>query len=153
MIVTVIKICSGLPDDEFIFVIAARLDRGLSDLSRTVHLVRHDQSMPMDRRGLGQVVMEINPNVVALGKLQPRSWYLMIVGIGLDGNVGENIPSDYRCFEVEYFYAVFESRLKWPIASCISRSLKCHLARWYRRHVPHRFGGCVERHNHAWGHY
>ncbi len=132
MVVAVVEVGPALGDVEFVGVGTARRDRILRDLRRSVHFVRHDQPVPMHRRAFRQSVVEIDPDVLALGELKPRSRHLAVVRVGLDRDVRQDVPPDDRSLDVENLDAVLDAGLKDLIALRVRRSRVCHLPGLHR---------------------
>ena len=109
MIVAVVEIGPVLADGVVVRIRASRRYGRLGDLGGTVHFVWHDQAMPMDGRRFRKVVREIDPDVISFRHLQPGPGNLTIVGVGIDRDVRQDVPTDDGGVDMEYFYAVFDA--------------------------------------------
>ena len=77
---TVIPVGARLFDGEFIGEGFARLDAGKRYPGDTVHLKRHEQTVPMDRRVFAQKICDPQLNIVPFAPSQQRGWELPIYG-------------------------------------------------------------------------
>src|SRR5712691_2076044 len=150
--VRVVEVRSGLLDNVLIYISAARWHRVLRDISRSVHSIRHHQSVPMHGRRLGQMVRKIDPHMIALGKLEARPRYLPIDCVGSHLHAWQNVPVYDRRIEIEDFYSVLQARREYSISSRIDRSGVADAARVDSCHVPHCIGRSFWCRDHAWGH-
>ena len=88
-----IKVGAELLYGEFIGIALSWCNRLLCDVSGAVHLIRDDQAMPVNGGCFRQVVMNVDANVIALLEMQSWSGNLLIVGIGIDRDIGKNVPT------------------------------------------------------------
>src|SRR5712691_10537824 len=90
--VRVIEVRSGLLDNVVIYISAARWHRGLGDISRSVHSIRHHQSVRMHGRRVGQMLRKLHPHIIALAKLEAPPSYLPIDCVGSHLHAWQNVP-------------------------------------------------------------
>src|SRR3546814_11171826 len=72
----------SLPDREAVGEGLARFDSGEADVRDTVLVGRDDQAVPVDRRGFGEIVGDVDHHVLALLEPQRRPRRLAVVGDG-----------------------------------------------------------------------
>ena len=76
----VIPVRAGVAQLELVAKLAAALDRRLRDARRAVHLVRHTQPVPVNRRRLGQRVLEVDDDAVAELGANHRPRHRAVIG-------------------------------------------------------------------------
>src|SRR5581483_8023684 len=147
--VGMVKECTCLLCREFIFVGFARLDRLLCNVSRAIHIVRYNQTVPVNRCWFRKMVGHVNPKLVALANSNAWPWDLVVESVGHHSFVRKNVPFNHGHVKIEDFYAVFEAWFKWLITfSIYGRNVAYRL--WiYGCHVAHGLTGCIVGHNHA----
>src|SRR6266536_567773 len=101
MIVAVIEECARLLCGEFVNIRISGLDRRLCDECRPIHLVRQNQTVPVDRRTLGQSAMHNDPDVIALVNSQTWAWYFAAIRECINCDIRQDVPTDYRNFQIE----------------------------------------------------
>ncbi len=89
--VRVIPVRAGVAQLELVAKLAAAFDRRLRDAGRAVHLVRHAQSVPMNRRRLGQRVLEVHDDAVAELGANHRARHRAVVGPRARRRAGQDL--------------------------------------------------------------
>ncbi len=80
--------------DEFVNEVLARLNRRLIQAGGAVHLRRVVDPMPMDGTSDRKAVAQSDPDAVTLIDVDLGAGYLAIVGPGLHGRAGHDLPVD-----------------------------------------------------------
>jgi hypothetical protein len=78
MVVRVVEERPRLLHRVLVHVRAAGRDRRLSDPGRAVHFVGQDEAVPVDRRGFGERVPNLDADLIALNEAQPRPRHLPV---------------------------------------------------------------------------
>src|ERR1700722_6871137 len=101
---TVIKMRSNhlIGYGERVGILCSRRDRFLGYTGNAVFLVRHSQTMPVNRRRLRQIIFNNKLNFVSDLKSKKRSRYLLVVTPGLYRDTRKNFPKKNRSREIKF---------------------------------------------------
>src|SRR5581483_11698102 len=109
-VVWMVEIRPKLLRGKFVGVTLPWRDGLLSNIPRSIHLIRNDQPVPVDRSCFRELVVHVNTYVVPLPQMQPWSGNLLVVGVSINGYVGKNMPTHDRGIEVEHLDSIFDTR-------------------------------------------
>ena len=99
--VRVIPVRAGVAQLELVAELAAGLDRRLRDAGRAVHLVRHAQAVPVDRRRLGQRVLEVDDDAIAELGAHHRARHGAVIGPRRRRRAGQDLDVRDAGFELD----------------------------------------------------
>ncbi len=141
-----------LLDGELVHIRIAWLDRRLGDIRGAVHFVRDDETVPVDRGRLRQVVRHVESDAVADGESDRRPRNLVIERVGHHLLVRKDVPLDDRDLEIEHLHVTVEARLQRLRPLSVDRRREIDLVGGDRGHLPHGLAGCVPGHEHPGWH-
>ena len=142
---------AGLERDVLVGVKPTRRDGVLRDIAGSIHAVRHDQTGPMHRRGLRQMVRKVDTHAVTLLELEPRPWHLPIDRIRGDLRAGQDVPADNRRVEIEDLDTALDAGREQHVAFGLNRRRVTHSPRVGRSHIAHRVRRRGRCHDHPGG--